>query len=127
MYHFISVIINLDLCHTHAKHIYKYNYIVIRWVYGQTLGLGLVDKNRTVVLLLVYNRKRVCDLEVMWDDVIGLEQYRRVYRSRRVYKARRAEMMMSGSMYTTLLLHVGHMDVRAGCTVLHSHCGVDMR
>ena len=32
-------------------------------------------------------------------------------------------MMMSGSMFTTLLPHVGHIDVKAGCTVLHSHCG----
>ena len=38
---------------------------VIRRVCGQTLGLGLVNKNRTVVLLLVYNRKMACDLEVM--------------------------------------------------------------
>ena len=30
---------------------------VIRRVCGQTLELGLVDRNRTVVLLLVYNRK----------------------------------------------------------------------
>ena len=22
---------------------------------------------------------------------------------------------------------IGHMDVRTECTVLHSHCGVDMR
>ena len=57
----------------------------------------------------------------------GLEWSRMVYRSRRVYEARRAQTMMSGSMYTTLLPHVVYMDVRAGCTVLHSHCGVDMR
>ena len=38
---------------------------VIRQVCGQTLGLVLVDRNRTVVLLLVYNGKRACDLEVM--------------------------------------------------------------
>jgi len=35
--------------------------------------------------------------------------------------------MMLGSMYTILLPHGQHMDIRAGCTVLHSHCGVDMR
>ena len=35
--------------------------------------------------------------------------------------------MTLGSMYTTLLPHVGHMDVRAECIVLHSYCGVDMR
>jgi len=35
--------------------------------------------------------------------------------------------MMSESIYTILLPHGQHMDVRAGCTVLHSHCGVDMR
>ena len=58
---------------------------------------------------------------------MGLEQSRRVYRSRSVYEARRAWMMTSESMYTTLLPHVGHMDIRAGCTVLHSHCEVDMR
>ena len=28
--------------------------------------------------------------------------------------------MMSGSMYTILLPHVGHMDVRAGCIVSRS-------
>ena len=27
MYHFINLIINLDLCHTHAKYIYKYDYM----------------------------------------------------------------------------------------------------
>ena len=42
---------------------------VIRWVCEQTLGLGLVDRNRTVVLLLVYNRKRAHDLEVMWQSL----------------------------------------------------------
>ena len=47
--------------------------------------------------------------------------------SRRVYKARRAQTMTLESMYTTLLPHVGHIDVRVGCTVLYSHCGVDMR
>ena len=51
---------------------------VIRWVCGQTLGLGLVNKNRTVVLLLVYNRKMACDLEVMWQS---LEQSRRIEKS----------------------------------------------
>jgi len=63
----------------------------------------------------------------MGDDVIGLEWSRVVYRSTRVYKARRAQIMTSGSMFTTLLSYVVHMDIRAGCTVLHSHCGVDMR
>ena len=61
------------------------------------------------------------------DDVIGLEWSRGVYRSRTVYEARRAWTIMSGSIYTTLLPHVGHMNVRTGCTVLHSYCGVDMR
>ena len=28
--------------------------------------------------------------------------------------------MTSESMYTILLPHVGHMDIRAGCTVLQS-------
>ena len=32
---------------------------------------------------------------------------------------------MSGSMYTTLLPHIGYIDIRAECTVLHSHCRVD--
>jgi len=35
-------------------------------------------------------------------------------------------MITSESIYTILLPHVGHMDVRTGCTVLHSHCGVDI-
>ena len=35
--------------------------------------------------------------------------------------------MTSRSMFTTLLPHVVHMDVRVGCTVLHSYCGVDIR
>ena len=33
--------------------------------------------------------------------------------------------MMLRSMYTTLLPHIGHMDIRAGCTVLHSRHEVD--
>ena len=56
---------------------------VIRQACRQTLGLGLVDRNKTVVLLLVYNRKRAHDLEVMWDDIIGLEQSKRIYKARR--------------------------------------------
>ena len=54
----------------------------------------------------------------MWDDVIGLEWSRVVYRSRRVYEARKVQMMTSESMYTTLLPYVVHMDIRAEGTVL---------
>jgi len=34
---------------------------------------------------------------------------------------------MLGSMFTTLLPHVVYMNVRAECTVLYNHYGVDMR
>ena len=44
--------------------------------------------------------------------------------SRRVYKARRAQTMTSGSMFTTLLLYVRHMDVRAG--VIVQRCGQNL-
>ena len=37
---------------------YSFYFNVIVRECGQTLGLGLVDKNRTVVLLLVYNGHR---------------------------------------------------------------------
>ena len=35
--------------------------------------------------------------------------------------------MISGNILTILLPHDEHIDIRAGCTVLHSHCRVDMR
>jgi len=38
---------------------------VIRREYGQTLAKVRVSGHRTVVILLVYNRGRTCDLEVM--------------------------------------------------------------
>ena len=46
------------------------------------------------------------DLKVMWDDVTGLEESISLEELRQC---------------------VGHIDIRAGCTVLHSHCGVDMK
>jgi len=47
---------------------YCYKTSVIRRKCGQTLGLGLVDRNRTVVKLLVYNGREIGDRHVTWKS-----------------------------------------------------------